>query len=95
MGLFIRVLLPLAVAYGVQDALAETYKCVRGGQTVYSDISCASGAARVDDQADKVSRERQRQAEAVNSANRRQLSELEYQAARDRYIPRTVVTLQR
>lgn len=87
------VLVPLACAcFG---AAAETYKCAKGGQTVYSDQPCASTATRVDEAADQVSRAQRRQAEAVNQSNRRQLSELEYQAARDRYTARKVTAVPR
>ncbi len=50
----------------------------------FSDTPCAAGANRVDEGADKVSREQRRQAESINQGNRGQLAELEYRAARDR-----------
>lgn len=65
-------------------AMAETYRCTKGGQTVISDVPCAPGAGRVDAQSDAVSREQRRQAELVDTKNRRQLSEIEYRNARER-----------
>lgn len=67
-----------------QNVAADTYKCSKGGQTVFSDVPCAPGANRVDAHTDTVSREQGRQAEIVNERNRGQLSELEYRAARER-----------
>lgn len=81
----VQILAWAAFAALCQESFAETYKCAREGKTVYSDLPCSAGAARVDGGADKVDRDQRRQAEAVNRANRRQLSELEYQASRDRY----------
>ena len=66
------------------DAVADTYKCSKGGQTVFSDVPCAPGASRVDAHTDNVSREQRRQAEILNENNRGQLSEPEYRAARER-----------
>ena len=65
---------------------AETYKCVRGGQSVFSDTPCQAGASRVDQKTDRIEGSRQRQAELVHQKNQRQLSELEYQASRDRQM---------
>jgi len=65
-------------------AVAETYRCTNGGKTVISDIPCAPGAGRVDAQSDAVSREQRRQAELVDTKNRRQLSEIEYHNTRER-----------
>lgn len=67
-------------------ASADTYKCSVGGKIVYADAPCQSSGSRVDQQADAVSRDQQRQAEIVNTRNRRQLAELEYSAARDRHL---------
>lgn len=89
----VMVLVPLACI--CLDAAAETFKCVKEGKTVYSDLPCASTAARVDDMSDKVSRVQRRQADDVNRQNRQQLSELEYQAARDRYTPRKITAVPR
>jgi len=65
---------------------AETYKCLRGGQSVFSDTPCQAGASRVDQKTDRIEGSRQRQAELVHQKNQRQLSELEYQASRDRHV---------
>lgn len=65
-------------------AHAETFRCQKNGQTVFSDLPCAAGAARVDVGTDRVSRTQRMQAEVVDQRNRRQLSELEYNAAQAR-----------
>lgn len=75
-------LLPLLCSWTAAEA--DTYKCIQGGKTVFSDIPCVAGANRVDQGADQVSREQRRQTEVVNHKNARQLSELEYNAARNR-----------
>lgn len=74
-------------------ALADTYRCVKGGQAVFSDTPCAAGVSRVDQGTDNVSRDQRRQAEFVNLRNRSQLSELEYRAARDRNTAGNVLIL--
>lgn len=87
----LSVFLLLAIAVTVLQA--ETYRCQKGGQTVFSDVPCAAGANRVDVGADQVGRNQKQQAELVRERDRRQLSELEYRAARERsyhggvYIP--------
>lgn len=68
------------------NALAETYKCTQGGKSVFSDTPCMAGASRVDQHTDRIEGSRQRQAELVHQKNQSQLSELEYQAARDRRV---------
>ena len=68
------------------DAGADTYRCSQGGKTVISDIPCASGARKVDQAADQISRSQSLEAEVVHQHNRVQLTELEYQAARDRNV---------
>lgn len=68
------------------SAQAETYKCSQGGKTVISDTPCMAGASRVDQSADQIGRSQKRQAELVHQKNQSQLSELEYQAARDRNV---------
>jgi hypothetical protein len=65
-------------------ANAETYKCTKGGQTIYSDTSCSAGASKVDAFSDKLSNDQRLQAEFVQQNNRKTLSEIEYQEARDR-----------
>lgn len=66
-------------------AHAQTYKCLQGGKTVYSDVACPGGSAgRVDQRSDATDRDQRRQAELVDLKNRSQLAELEYRAARDR-----------
>jgi hypothetical protein len=74
----------IVLAWGHFAVGADTYKCTQGGKTVFSDIPCAAGANKVDQSSDKVSRESRYQAEYINQKNSRQLSELEYQAARDK-----------
>jgi hypothetical protein len=69
------------------DVAADTYKCVVAGKSVYSDIPCAGGSARVDASTDKVSRGQRYEADVVNQSNRRQLSELQYRASVDRNTP--------
>lgn len=66
------------------NAAADTFKCVRDGKTVYSDVPCAANAARVDARSDSISRSQRMQAEGVYRNNRSQLSELEYQNAYNR-----------
>jgi hypothetical protein len=80
----IGVLVLVSVSCISLNVGADTYKCSKGGQTVFSDVPCAPGANRVDANTDAVSREQGRQAEIVNERNRGQLSELEYRAARER-----------
>jgi hypothetical protein len=65
---------------------AELYKCTQGGHSVFSDTPCKAGASRVDREADRIEGSRKRQAELVHQKNQSQLSELEYQAARDRRV---------
>jgi len=67
-------------------ANAQTYKCVVGGKSVYSDAPCSQSAARVDADTDRVT-EQQRQDQARLSAKERQQrnaierrDEAEYQA---------------
>lgn len=50
-------------------ANAETYKCSQNGKTVYSDLPCATNAARVDYSADRVTADQRRQAEIVHLKN--------------------------
>jgi len=76
------------------SASAQTYKCLQGGKPVFSDIPCAGDASRVDEHSDGVSRDQRRQAEIVNQKNSSQLSELEYNAARNRYNRGGVQVLQ-
>lgn len=80
----IQILVLLSLCYFSRSVVAETYKCSKGGQAVFSDVPCASGASRVDAHSDVVSREQRRQAEIIHERNRGQLSELEYRAARER-----------
>lgn len=63
---------------------AETYRCSKNGQTVFSDLPCAAGVAPIDNNSDRTTREQRQQAEIVRSRNNRQLSELEYRAAEAR-----------
>lgn len=65
-------------------AQAQTYKCLQGGKTVFSDVACPGGG-RVDQRSDAIDRDQRRQAELVDQKNRSQLAELEYRAARDRH----------
>jgi len=81
---FTKAMVFLPLAFLCLASTAETYKCTKSGQTVYSDIPCASGASRVDASADNVSKEQRKQAETVHLDNRKQLSEIEYQTAQDR-----------
>lgn len=76
------------------SASAQTYKCLQGGKPVFSDTPCAGDASRVDQHSDGVSRDQRRQAEMVNQKNSNQLSELEYNAARNRYYRSDVQVLQ-
>ena len=76
------------------DVVADTYKCVVAGKSVYSDIPCASSSARVDASADKVSRGQKLEAEVINQGNRRQLSELQYRAAVDRNTPGRILVVE-
>ena len=82
---FARTSLWLPLALTCLSAGAQTYKCVQGGKTTFSDLPCAASANRVDQHVDGVSREQRYQAEIINQRNARQLSELEYNAARNRY----------
>lgn len=82
---YARISLWLPLALGCLAADAETYKCVQGGKTTFSDTPCAAGASRVDQHSDGISREQRRQADIINQKNASQLSELEYNAARNRY----------
>ncbi len=68
------------------NAQAELYKCTVGGHSVFSDTPCKAGASRVDRDTDRIEGSRKRQAELVHQKNQSQLSELEYQAARDRRV---------
>ena len=46
----LAMLMPLAVAvWDVRPALAQAYKCIENGQTVYQDGPCASGASKAVD----------------------------------------------
>lgn len=65
---------------------AETYMCTQNGKTVIADSPCAHNADRVDQQADKVNRSQQRQAESIHMKNQVQLSELEWKARQDRHV---------
>lgn len=86
--------LALLFVFAGQSAVADTYKCVIGGKSVYSDVPCANSSARVDAATDKVSRGQKLEAEVVNQTNRRQLSELEYRAAIDRNTPGKVLVVE-
>lgn len=77
--------LAMAVAWSIHGQ-AETYKCIQNGKTVIADSPCAHNADRVDQQADRVNRSQQRQAESVHMKNQAQLSELEWKARQDRHV---------
>lgn len=70
------------ISFGV-IANADTYKCTKGGQTVYSDTPCAASASKVDAFSDKLSNDQRTQAAKVHQGNKNMLSEIEYQEARD------------
>lgn len=77
--------LAMALAWSIHGQ-AETYKCTQNGKTVIADSPCAHNADRVDQQADKVNRSQQRQAESVHVKNQAQLSELEWKARQDSHV---------
>lgn len=81
----IRSLLFALLVSAAFSTSAETYKCVQAGKTIFSDTPCASGASRVDQNSDGVSKDQRRQAELVNQKNNTQLYELESRAAQGRY----------
>lgn len=86
MNLSTRLVPLLLLIHLSSNACADTYRCSQAGKTVISDVPCASGASKVDQSTDKVSRSEILQAEFVNQRNRSQLSELEYKAAQDRNV---------
>lgn len=90
----IRYCMLVLLVAGSFSATAQTYKCVQGGKAVFSDIPCASGANRVDQHTDGVSRDQRRQAELVNQKNNTQLYELESNAAQGRHQRNSVQVLQ-
>jgi len=85
-NLAIRLVSLLILVHTSAEVVADTYRCSVAGKTVISDIPCASGASKVDQSSDHVSRSQKLQAELVDRRNNTQLTELEYKAARDRNI---------
>lgn len=67
-------------------ANAQTYKCVVGGKSVYSDSPCSQTAARVDADTDRVTEQQRQERASLSSKERQQRNaierrdEAEYQA---------------
>ena len=67
-------------------ASAQAYKCVSNGRTMYSDLPCASSAARVDSSSDAVSQRNEIERLRRSLNDKQQLQQIEGSKARSEQV---------